>query len=94
MTRFTALICCLSAAPSLLLGAYSAYGAGILLVKQPVVKIQTPTVRESQPFPFSSDDGSMPKKILCPKPGKHLKLSSDLEGLADSRLSQPQAGVT
>ncbi|HEY9681580.1 MAG TPA: hypothetical protein V6C86_08360 [Oculatellaceae cyanobacterium] len=91
MARFTGLICCLSVAVSFVLGAQSACGKEGL----PVSKITTSVVKglQLQPSNTKVDDVSIPEKILSPRLQKHLKLSSDIEGLADRVVSQPGAGA-
>ncbi len=83
MTRVTGLMCFLLAALSFAFGAQSACGTGGFLVKQPVSNMEYSIVRALQAFPSDCDGGLVPKKIPNPNPGKHFRLSSDIEGLAD-----------
>jgi hypothetical protein len=94
MTRFAGLMCCLFAALSFVLGAQCACGTGGLSITQPAIKAPTSPVMEAQSHTYDDYVRSAPKGVSSPKPGSHLKLVSDLEGLADSRVSQPEAGAS
>ena len=90
MTRLTYLLGCLLVALSLAFGVAGASAAGVVPIMQPLVKSQTPTVQGAQLRPSKADDDWFLKKMLSPLRLRHLKLGSDLQGLAGSGVSQPE----
>jgi hypothetical protein len=60
---------------------------------QKVVKVQTTSLKEAQLRPFKVDDGWFFRKMLSPQRLRNLKLGSDLEGLAERGVSQPEEPV-
>lgn len=93
MTRvLTGLLCCLLLAISIALAGQNACATGVL-PKPPVVKVHSVPNSEAQQRPEKVDE-TLLEKMLSPKQRRHLKLSSDLQGLADSRISQPPGWVS
>lgn len=93
MTRLACLLSCLLVALSLVIGAQGASAQGVVPVMQPLVNSQTSTVESARWTPSKTDDDWFLKKMLSPQQLRHLKLSSDLQGLADSTVSQPEGPV-
>lgn len=93
MIRLTYLLGCLLAALSLIVGAQGASARGAVPCTQAQVQLQTSIVQGVRLPPSKSDDDWFLKKMLSPQRLRHLKLGSDLQGLADTRVSQPEGPV-
>lgn len=89
MARLTCLFCCLFLVLSIALGAQDACAVEEQ-VRKPIVKL-----RQSNNVwtcPSKPDDDSLLRKMLRLREQKHLKLGSELEGLADLGVSQALEG--
>lgn len=89
MTRLTCLLCCLFLFLSLAFGWQDA-SAVEEQVRKPIVKLRVSNVNDARICPSKPDDDSLLRKmLLLREEHKHLKLGSELEGLADRGVSQP-----
>ncbi len=93
MTRLTYLLGCLLAALSLIVAVQGASATGVVPGTQAKMQLPTSIVQSARLPPSKSDDDQLLKKILLPQRLRHLKLDSDLQGLADSNVSQPEGPV-
>lgn len=93
MSRLTCFVCCLFLIPGVVLGLF---GTCVLAeqVKQPILKLRVSNANHERIVPSKSDDDSLLRKMLPLREHKHLKLRSELEGLADRGVSQPWMGVS
>ena len=94
MTRLTCLLYCQLIV--LLLNFAFGWQDAIAVEKKiakPVVKPQVSNANDERICPSIQDDHSLLRKMLPLKGHKHLKLGSELEGLADRGVSQPCRGI-
>jgi hypothetical protein len=85
MIRLTGLLCCPLMALVGVLGAPSAYATEGYLLSQSQAKLQESLFTQAQRQ--SVDEESFLNRLLPLRYQKHLKRSSDLQGLAESRAS-------
>ena len=93
MTRSTYFPGGLLAALSLVVGALGATATDVVPTTQAQVHIRTPMVQGARLPPSKSDDDWFLNKMLSPQRLRHLKLGSDLQGLADAGVSQSEGPV-
>ena len=93
MTRLTYLLGCLLVALGRIVGVQGASATGVVPGMQPHVQLQTSIVQGARLPPSKGGDDGFLKKMLLPQRLRHLKLGSDLQGLADTRVSQPEGPV-
>jgi hypothetical protein len=93
MTRLTYLPGCLLVAMNLVVGAAGASATGVVPGTQAQVQLQTSIVQGARLPPSKYDDDWFLKQMLSPQRLRHLKLGSDLQGLADTRVSQTDSSV-
>ena len=90
MARLTCLLCCLFLVLSIALGSQDACAVEEQ-VRKPIVKLRLSN--DARTCPSKPDDDSLLRKMLPLREQKHLKLGSELEGLADRGVSQPCRGI-
>jgi hypothetical protein len=88
MARLTCLLCCLLLVLSIALGAPNACAVEEQVGK-PSVKLRLSNVNDAQTCPSKPDYDGLLRKMLPSRGQEHLKLGSELEGLADRGVSQP-----
>ena len=93
MVRLTSLLCCLFLVLCIALRSQDACAVE-QQVRKPIVKLRVSNVNDARICPSKFDDDSLLRKMLPLREHKHLKLGSELEGLADRGVSQPWRDIS
>lgn len=93
MTQLTYLLGCLLAALSLVVGAKGATTTGVVPGTQAQLHFQKSMIKGERLPPSKFDDDWFLMKMLSPQQLRHLKLGTDLQGLADTRVSRSEVPV-